>query len=76
MLECSRLREPAPTYTSVCCCVALLQSLETLCLGQGMSAQYVERINALYTRLEEADYSGAHCSCCTAAICPPVLLCR
>ena len=62
VLECSSLREPSATYTSVCCCVALLQSLETLCLGRMMPAQYVERINSLYARLEEADYTGRSAS--------------
>jgi hypothetical protein len=36
----------------------MLGSLEELCTGKGITHTYMDRINALYTQLDQCDYQG------------------
>ncbi|GLG94562.1 LOW QUALITY PROTEIN: uncharacterized protein GBIM_01757, partial [Gryllus bimaculatus] len=56
--ECSRSSDSAVCNASVSCIVAMLGSLEELCTGKGITHTYMDRINAMYTELEQCDYKG------------------
>lgn len=57
-VECSHCSDKAVCYQSVDCVVSLLDSLEKICDGVGLTPEYVVRINDLYHTLENADYCG------------------
>ncbi|XP_022237175.1 brefeldin A-inhibited guanine nucleotide-exchange protein 3-like isoform X2 [Limulus polyphemus] len=57
--ECCHSNDTSVCYASVSCTVALLSSLEHLATGEGISDQYVQHINSLYTNLHDVDYKGA-----------------
>ena len=50
--ECSKCADTAV------CIVAMLGSLEELCTGKGITHTYMDRINAMYTQLDQCDYQG------------------
>jgi hypothetical protein len=56
--ECSRCADSAVCSASVACIVAMLGSLEELCTGKGITHTYMDRINAMYTQLDQCDYQG------------------
>jgi hypothetical protein len=57
--ECSKCADSAVCSASVACIVAMLGSLEELCTGKGITHTYMDRINAMYTQLDQCDYQGA-----------------
>lgn len=56
--ECSKCVDSAVCSASVACIVAMLGSLEELCTGKGITHTYMDRINAMYTQLDQCDYQG------------------
>jgi len=56
--ECSKCADTAVCSASVACIVAMLGSLEELCTGKGITHTYMDRINAMYTQLDQCDYQG------------------
>jgi hypothetical protein len=56
--ECSQCGDSAVSSASVSCIIAMLSSLEQLCLGKGISHSYIECINSLYPELNQCDYQG------------------
>ncbi|XP_042241028.1 brefeldin A-inhibited guanine nucleotide-exchange protein 3-like isoform X2 [Homarus americanus] len=58
LAECGNCNDAEIQRVLVECVSTLLTSLEKLSLGSALSQQHVEVINALYTRLQDGDYSG------------------
>jgi hypothetical protein len=56
--ECSRSQETVVRGASVACIVAMLGSLEELCIGKGITDKYADKINGLYKHLTNCDYQG------------------
>jgi hypothetical protein len=56
--ECSKCADTLVCSASVACIVAMLGSLEELCTGKGITHTYMDRINAMYTQLDQCDYQG------------------
>ncbi|KAJ9574457.1 hypothetical protein L9F63_008383, partial [Diploptera punctata] len=56
--ECSKCTDSAVCSASVACIVAMLGSLEELCTGKGITHTYMDRINTMYSQLEQCDYQG------------------
>ncbi|CAB3365009.1 Hypothetical predicted protein [Cloeon dipterum] len=56
--ESCQVQDTAIRSMSVACIVAMLNSLEELCTGKGITEKYAERINSTYKSLSSSDYEG------------------